>query len=80
MPINIKSLQGRLLNITREKKLDFQMLLNRLAAEQFLYRLSQSSHVDKFVFKGGSPSVIFFHKNEAKASNLYPMNLRLNLS
>ncbi len=74
MPINIKSLQGRLLNIAREKKLDFQMLLNRLAAEQFLYRLSQSSHVDKFVFKGGSPSVIFFHTNEVKASNLYPMN------
>lgn len=54
MPVNIKSLHGRLLNISREKKIDFQLLLNRLGGEQFLYRLSQSPYADKFIFKGGS--------------------------
>src|SRR3989338_2899942 len=54
MSTNIKSMQARILNISREKKIDFQLLLNRLAAEQFLCRLSQSPHVEKFIFKGGS--------------------------
>ncbi len=54
MPINIESLRARLTNISKEKKIDLQFLLNRLAAEQFLYRLSRSSYVEKFIFKGGS--------------------------
>ncbi len=54
MSINIASLQARLLNLAKEKKIDFQLLLNRLGAEQFLYRLSQSPYAEKFIFKGGS--------------------------
>lgn len=54
MAINIKSLHARILNIAHTKKVDFQVLLNRLAAEQFLYRLSQSPYSKKFIFKGGS--------------------------
>lgn len=54
MAVNINSLQARLLNIARSRKIDFQILLNRLAAEQFLYRLSQSPYAEKFIFKGGS--------------------------
>src|SRR3989338_5621910 len=54
MPVNVNSLHARLLNLSREKKIDFQILLNRLAAEQFLYRLSQSPYSEKFIFKGGS--------------------------
>lgn len=54
MPVNIESLRARLLNLSKEKKIDFQWLLNRLGAEQFLYRLSQSPHAEKFIFKGGS--------------------------
>ncbi|MBI5299854.1 MAG: nucleotidyl transferase AbiEii/AbiGii toxin family protein [Deltaproteobacteria bacterium] len=53
MMVNIKSMQARMLNIAKEKNIDFQLLLNRLAAEQFLCRLSQSPHVEKFIFKGG---------------------------
>lgn len=54
MPVNVESLHARLLNIARSKKTDFQLLLNRIAAEQFLYRLSRSPHAEKFIFKGGS--------------------------
>ena len=54
MSVNIASLHARLLNISREKKIELQILFNRLAAEQFLYRLSVSPYADKFIFKGGS--------------------------
>ena len=54
MPVNIASLHAKLLNISRAQKVDIQLLLNRLAAEQFLYRLSLSPYAQKFIFKGGS--------------------------
>ncbi len=54
MAVNINSLHARLLNLAHEKNIDWQILLNRLAAEQFLYRLSLSPYADKFIFKGGS--------------------------
>lgn len=54
MPVNIKSIQAKLLNLSREKGMDFQLLLNRLGAEQFLFRLSLSAYSEKFIFKGGS--------------------------
>lgn len=37
-----------------QEGLEFQLLLNRFGAEQFLARLSQSAFAQKFVFKGGS--------------------------
>jgi len=54
MPVNIPSLHAKLLNISRAQKIDLQLLLNRLASEQFLYRLSISPYAKKFIFKGGS--------------------------
>src|SRR3989338_7881530 len=54
MPVNIPSLHAKLLNIARAQKIELQLLLNRLGAEQFLYRLSLSPFADKFIFKGGS--------------------------
>jgi predicted nucleotidyltransferase component of viral defense system len=54
MAINITSLKSKLLYISKEKKVDFQVILNRFGAEQFLARLSQSSVINQFVFKGGS--------------------------
>ncbi len=53
MAVNINSLQAKLANIAREKKIDLQLVLNRLGSEQFLYRLSKSPYVDNFIFKGG---------------------------
>ncbi len=47
-----QSVRRRLLNLSRERKEDFQFLLTLYALERFLYRLSKSRYVDRFVLKG----------------------------
>lgn len=52
-PSNVgASVRDRLLNRAREEKADFQLLLTRYALERLLYRLSISSHRNRFVLKG----------------------------
>ncbi len=46
------SVRGRLLNLARERREDFQLVLTRYALERFLYRLSRSPHRDSFILKG----------------------------
>ena len=46
------SVRQRLLKLSREKKEDFAFLLDRFAAERFLYRLSESQYADQFIVKG----------------------------
>ena len=46
------SVRMRLLQRSRETGEDFQFLLQRYAAERFLYRLGESRHRDGFVLKG----------------------------
>lgn len=46
------SVHQRLINRSRETGEDFQFLLQRYAAERFLYRLGVSSHRHRFVLKG----------------------------
>jgi len=46
------SVHDRLLNRSRDTGEDFQFLLQRYAAERFLYRLGESKHRDRFVLKG----------------------------
>jgi len=46
------SVHARLLNRSRRTLEDFQFLLQRYAAERFLYRLGQSMHRDRYVLKG----------------------------
>jgi len=48
------SIRARLLNHAREVQEDFQMLLNRYARERLLYRLSMTSHRERFVLKGAT--------------------------
>lgn len=45
-------IRQRLLNIAREQKIEFQLILTRFALERFLYRLSQSKYSNDFVLKG----------------------------
>ena len=52
--MNTESLKAKLLNISREKGINFQELLNRFGSEQFLARLSASAYSDRLVFKGGT--------------------------
>lgn len=46
------SIHQRLLNLSKARSLDFNLLLARFAIERFLYRLSQSPYADVFVLKG----------------------------
>ena len=46
------SVRRRLLNASRERGEDFNLVLTRYATERFLYRLSMSPYADQFVLKG----------------------------
>ena len=48
------SVRQRLLNLARTQALDFQAVLDRYTCERFLYRLSISGEVDRFVLKGAA--------------------------
>ena len=46
------SIRQRLLNIAKERRENFDLMLVRYALERFLYRLSVSRHKDRFLLKG----------------------------
>ncbi len=48
------SVQQRLKNRAREMEADYGLVLQRFAAERFLYRLGVSSEVDRFTLKGAA--------------------------
>ena len=48
------SIRQRLLNLSREQGIRFNSVLQRYAAERFLYRLSVSAEVDRFTLKGAA--------------------------
>jgi len=54
------SVRARLLNLAREKGQAFDLLLTRYAAERLLYRLSNTSHRDRFVLKGAMLMTTWF--------------------
>lgn len=61
-PSNVTaSVNAKLKNIAKEKKLDFGYLLTRYGAERFLYRLSISEYNRHFVLKGGALFIIWQH-------------------
>ncbi len=51
--INEQALKDRLQTIAKEKKIPFNACWKQLLLERFLARLSSSSHINKFIFKGG---------------------------
>lgn len=46
------SVRRRLLDVGRNRKIDYQFCLTHYSLERFLYRLSRSIHAEKFVLKG----------------------------
>lgn len=46
------SVRQRLMNIARQQREPFDLVLLRYALERLLYRLSQTTHSDRFVLKG----------------------------
>ena len=48
------SVHGRLRNLAHDQRADYNLMLQRYAAERFLYRLSASPEVDRFTLKGAA--------------------------
>jgi len=48
------SVRRRLLNLAQERGEEFQLVLTRYAIERILYRLSRSTHRDRFILKGAT--------------------------
>ena len=46
------SVRARLLNLSRQRNVEFQLVLSDFAIERLLYRLGVSPHVERFVLKG----------------------------
>src|SRR5260370_1131168 len=46
------SVRSRLLNISKQRRQPFQLLLTYYVLERLLYRLSQTKHRDRFILKG----------------------------
>ena len=46
------SVRSRLLNVSKQRRQPFDLLLNNYVLERLLYRLSQTSHRDRFILKG----------------------------
>ncbi len=57
------SIFQRLLNRAKTNKEDFNLLLSRYGMERFLYRLSVSSHNDRFILKGASLFLVWKGQN-----------------
>ncbi|NYI00593.1 nucleotidyl transferase AbiEii/AbiGii toxin family protein [Cupriavidus plantarum] len=51
-PNRAASVRARLLNVAKAQGVDFNQVLVRFALERILYRLTQSSHADRFLLKG----------------------------
>jgi predicted nucleotidyltransferase component of viral defense system len=54
------SVRARLLNIARERRQPFDLLLTRYALERLLYRLSITKHRERFVLKGAMLMTTWF--------------------
>ena len=54
------SVRARLLQISKEKGQNFDLILTRYAIERLLYRLAQSRHADRFVLKGAMLLMTWF--------------------
>ena len=64
MPEEIKdigtSIRFRLLEISKEKGLNFELVLTHYAIERLLYRVAKSQHVDRFILKGAMLLMTWF--------------------
>lgn len=56
------SIRRKLLNLSRERGEDFQLVLTRYGLERFLYRLGRSEYFNSFVLKGAMLFVVWTEK------------------
>jgi predicted nucleotidyltransferase component of viral defense system len=55
------SIKARLLNISKERKENFVLTLNRYSTERLLYRIGISDYKDNFILKGARLLSVYFH-------------------
>ncbi|MCA9266434.1 MAG: hypothetical protein KDA60_21390, partial [Planctomycetales bacterium] len=48
------SVRQRLMNLSRDRGEEFQLVLTRYGLERLLYRLAHSPHAEQFVLKGAA--------------------------
>ena len=48
------SIRARLLNLSKNEGIDFQLIIIRYLHERLIYRISASDYSEKFVLKGGA--------------------------
>lgn len=63
-------MRQRLLNLSRRRNEDFNLILTRYAIERFLYRLSRSHHADKFVLKGAMLTAVWMGESHRPTRDL----------
>ena len=54
------SVRARLLKLSKEKNLNFELVLTHYAIERLLYRLTQSRYAERFVLKGAMLLMTWF--------------------
>lgn len=64
------SVRRRLLNISKDRNEDFNLILTRYAVERFLYRLSKSKHADRFILKGAMLMAIWMGQSHRPTRDL----------
>ena len=56
------SVRARLLRVSKEKNLNFELVLTHYAIERLLYRLTQSRYAERFVLKGAMLLMTWFNE------------------
>lgn len=64
------SVRQRLLNLSRKRKEDFNLILTRYTVERFLYRLSCSEYAERFVLKGAMLMAIWMDQSHRPTRDL----------
>lgn len=64
------SIQARLLNYSRDRQVNHNHTLARYGIERLMYRLSRSSHADRFVLKGAMLFVLWLKNSQRPTQDL----------
>ncbi len=64
------SVHQRLLNLSKERNEDFNLILTRYTVERLLYRLTRSTHAEKFVLKGAMLMAVWIGRSHRPTRDL----------
>ncbi|MCK4828675.1 nucleotidyl transferase AbiEii/AbiGii toxin family protein, partial [bacterium] len=64
------SVHQRLLNLSKDRNEDFNLILTRYTVERLLYRLTRSTYPDKFVLKGAMLMAVWMGRSHRPTRDL----------